>query len=164
MYENKTINPEHLRIGSKVDEHLFSGEEGDEETKKYIKTTRAYHHFSDVVQHPDAVAQYEWYGDFYDLPWKCMFDTLIPGVMFMEFKTLKINNYEQFMRLIDMLDYDRQCYVYQHCSEVPLAQIVGVTKHKIPLMFSTYIKPGDELWYSGKRKTEFLLQLLKSMI
>lgn len=162
--QNIVMNPEALAFGTKIDEQLFNAEDGDEETKKYLRTIRASQHFSAIQQHPDSVPQYEWYGEFYGLPWKCMYDTLVPTVIVQEFKTCKVSSHAQLLQLIDRLDYDRQVYVYMETAQVPVAQIIGLTKHKIPLVFQHYVKRGDLIWDSGKRKTEYYIEILKSMI
>jgi len=158
------MNPEKLRLGTKIDEQLFSGEEGDDETRRIIEVCRNDSNFAHFVQHPDFTAQYEWYGEFMGLPWKCKLDGFIPNFMRLEFKSCQVNSHPQFLQLIDRLDYDRQDYVYAQCTGIDRGLLYGATKHKLPKTFSQYTSAGDKTMDSGKRKTEYLIEILKTMI
>jgi len=73
--------------------------------------------------------------------------------MGLDFKTLGVSSYNQFVTAIYRFDYDRQAAFYMDLSGIDRFWIVGISKVNAKI-FKIAIKRGDYLYRSGRGKVD----------
>lgn len=85
---------------------------------------------------------------------KCKFDLFSkPMKMGLDFKTLSVSSYNQFLTSIDRFDYDRQAAFYMDLSGIDRFWIIGISKVNANI-FKIAIERGDDVYKSGREKVD----------
>ncbi len=117
-----------------------------------------------LINHPDIKIQHEFYVRFYGLWFKCKTDLVIKGDIVIDLKSTSAKSYTGFLKSVSRFDYDRQIYVYMTMAKCNRGLFIASSKEKKPKKFLVFVKKGDSIYNSGKRKTEELIDVLKSVI
>ncbi len=158
-------DPEFYRFGREFEDVLLYNQETTNELiKKMVKVVRANSFYRSIIDHPYVERQFEIFDKFYDLNFKCKLDLFIPGIIVPDIKSTNAKSFNSFLKSIQFFDYDRQIYVYMTMAKVDKAALIGCSKEYHPKAFIVTIKKGDAIYESGKKKTEELITLLKSLL
>jgi hypothetical protein len=113
--------------------------------------------------HPDVKIQHEYYGNLFQLPFKAKADMVIKGFCVPDIKTTSCTNLDKFEQSILDYNYDRQMYIYMEAFKCDMACLIGIQKSMNPKIFTVFIRRDDELFNRGKRSTENLVSIIKSL-
>lgn len=129
-----------------------------------IEKVRANSFYKSVISHQKTKIQHEYYKRFYGLRFKCKTDLIIPEYLVVDIKSTACTSWDGFTKSIFRLDYDRQIYIYMIMAKCDHAAFIACSKEKNPKVFIVSVKKNDNIYLSGKRKTENLIGVLKSLI
>jgi hypothetical protein len=116
-----------------------------------------------MINHPNVKIQHEFYGRRFDLPFKAKADMVIKGFCVPDIKTTSCTTLDKFEQSILDYSYHRQMYIYMEAFKCDMACLIGIQKSMNPKIFTVFINRGDELYNLGKRKTENLVSIVKSL-
>ncbi len=101
-------------------------------------------------------------SEFLELPFKAKFSGSRKDINIgLEYKSMLCNSLHQFKTIINRLDYDRECYVNMNVAKMDYMYLVGQSKRRSAEVFPVVVTPGDEIYESGRVKTEELVGLYK---
>lgn len=155
---------EYLMFGKQFEDLLqFDIPSDNKVIQNMVRVTKENKVYQSLMNHKDVKVQHIVTGKFYDLPFKMKADIYIRNLAVPDLKTTSCKSLISFERSVDMFDYDRQMYVYMTLAKVPKAPLVGVSKENSPQVFIVPVEKGDRLWRQGKQKTEYLINVLKTL-
>lgn len=131
---------------------------------KMVQAVRANSFYQSAISHPKVKIQHEYYKKFYDLHFKCKTDIVIPEHLVPDIKSTACTSWSAFTKSIFRLDYDRQIYIYMTMSKCDYGAFIACSKEKNPKVFIVSVRKNDNIYLSGKRKTEELINVLKSFM
>ncbi len=158
-------DPHFFRFGKEFEDVLlYDTKTEDIVIKKMVEKVRSHSFYQSIIKHPKVRRQHEFYRKFYGLNFKSKTDLDIPGYLVPDIKSTNAKTLNAFLKSIMFFDYDRQIYVYMVMARCDNGAFIGCSKEKNPKVFVVSVKKGDYIYQSGKRKTEELIAVLKSLI
>lgn len=158
-------NPHFYRDGNEFENALLYNQPTNNKIiKKMVEKVRGDSFYQSIISHPQVKIQHEFYGRFYGLRFKCKTDLVIKGVLVPDIKSTGAKSCNGFIKSINRFDYDRQIYIYMTMAKVDNGVFIACSKEKNPKLFIVSVKKGDYIYNSGKRKTEELISILKSLL
>jgi hypothetical protein len=95
---------------------------------------------------------FEYGGQEYSLAAKCKFDLFSKRLATgLDFKTLAVKKYADFIKSIDFFDYDRAAAWYMDIAKINYFWIIGISK-PTGQVFKFAIERGDEVYLRGRAK------------
>jgi hypothetical protein len=90
---------------------------------------------------------------------KCLYDFDFNERMSADLKKTSAKTYNEFLRHVDLFDYDRAAVHYMEVGAKDMHSLIGLSKTRIQAPFLVHVKRGDPIYMRGLAKWKRLMWL-----